>query len=196
MKKFLIISMAGLMLLSSAPTACADVLYFDDIPFIIDPGWGDSLPIPDGYGGFDWDNFGIITRSYNPGSGYDLGCVSPENVAFNGWAGPALMSDGLFNFNGAYLTSAWDSTLSVKVEGYLGGSLLYDTTVGVVNTGPTWCNFNYAGVDELRFSSVGGMQFAMDNFTYNATVIPAPGAVLLGSIGVAFVGWLRRRRTL
>jgi len=184
----------GLMLLSSATTTSANVLYFDDITTEIDPLWIDSSPIPDGYGGFNWDNFGIISRSYYPGSGYDLGCVSPDYVAFNGWSNPALLSDSVFDFNGAWLTSAWDSAMGVRVEGYLGGSLLYDTTVSVVNTGPTWYTFNYVGVDTLRFSSVAGAHFAMDNFTY--TVIPAPGAILLGSIGVGLVGWLRRRRTL
>jgi hypothetical protein len=130
--------------------------------------------------------------------------VSQPNVAYNAWANPAIVSNGLFDFNGAYLAGAWNEGLNVTVEGYLGANLLYTQTVVVSYYYPTWFNFNYVGIDKLVFSSFGGYDagspqgegthFAMDNFTY--TVIPAPGAIALGSIGVAFVGWLRRRRTL
>ena len=55
-----------------------------------------------------------------------------------------------------------------------------------------------AGATRLFFGLNDGYEWTNNVGELSVTIstIPAPGAILLGSIGVGFVSWLRRRRTL
>ncbi|QLE47163.1 PEP-CTERM sorting domain-containing protein [Nostoc sp. C057] len=197
------------IVLGIGAVAQATVLTFDDIA---------PIPVNDrisnGYGGLNWDNFDYINGSNTALSltGYDNGRVSGDYVAFNGFGDTALVSDGIFNFNSAYLTAAWNNGLSVTVEGFKSGATLYSKTVVVDTTQPTLVNFDYLGIDELRFTSFGGVepdylietggsgtQFVLDNFTFNEKVTSVPEPTLLPailSIATVSAGSVLRRKQL
>jgi len=182
----------------SVTSAHALTLTFDDLP-------GTINSIPNGYGGFNWNNFyhlNSVNYSPNP-SGYLNGTVSSPNVAFNAFANPASLSTNNtpFTFKSVYLTGAWNNGLNILIQGFQGANQLYSQTVTVDSTAPTLFSFNWSGIDSLRFASSGGIDagyggggthFALDNLTVNTTAIPTP-ALLPGLIGLG-LGILRKRK--
>lgn len=176
-------------------------LTFDDI------GCGFCL-IPNGYGGLNWNNFGVVnSTTYAPNSGYQAGTTSGQYVAFNGSGVPASMTQGSdpFAFNSGQFTSAWNDNLNLDVTGYVGGVPTYFASYTLSATAPTLLTFNWANVSEVDFIASGGTQhsgyvgsgteFALDDLTINSSAVPEPASTaLLGTGLIGLYGVIRRRR--
>lgn len=200
----LCLSVVGMTIASLAVSfpATAVTLTFDD-GVLSTPFQSPGVFIPEGYGGFVWNEFisdpsepgetkgrgmAVMDGSSIANSGYNNSIVSKDNVAYNSEGGLAKIfrvDRGTFNFNSAYFTAAWNDGLQVRAQGLRNGKSIVELIFTVNTDEPLQKIFNFAGIDELWLSSSGGTknpflnpqgsgtQFAMDDFVYNEP-IPEP----------------------
>ena len=200
MKKLTVLILTITMVLSVYGIVNATVLTFDDI------ATDTATAMPNGYGGFIWEDTYVANSTWDQisATGYNNGTVSSDNVAGIRFGSISLVDGGTFDFDGAYLTSAWYDNNVVTIVGYQNGGIVGDPVMVTVDTdSPTWFDFSssFNGIDALILNT-SNWHLAMDNFTFDSTgstdsgaaPCPEPATMLLLGSGLAGLVGVSRKK--
>jgi len=190
MKKFIFRLLALALSISFLGTASATVLTFDDTSY---QGTNYTTNIDAGYGGFTWsNNFGVYGTGVS--NGYSAGIVSGSHAAFNAYGDNISLSDGIFDWTGAWFNDPHDATL-LNVTGLFNGSVIYTANIQLTYGQAAWFQADWLNIDTLAFNTGGNDWFTMDDFTFNESApVPEPATMLLFGFGLLGLAGVNRKK--
>ena len=180
----------------------------------------DSMPVGTFYSGItfqtlspglsDWVGRDHTTGAYNTYSEDLFTGWGAYHIRGNGFATTALDTTGnggkisFDNADATFVELLYSAYNPFYMEAHSASGTLIDTDSGPANLGNLMgtLRVDWNGTDPIAYVTVHdtGDFWLVDNILTDATgittTIPAPGAILLGTIGAGLVGWLRRRRAL
>ncbi len=188
----------GLCLLVISSACFGSVITFGDLS-------GSGIAIPNGYAGFNWNNFDGMAGSFAPVADAAGASSAAQTFVVNHAEQAASFGSATgFTLTSAWLATQWNSQLSVEVIGLVDGKPMQSLIVDLRSGAPQVVTFSWGQIDEVRFvpraqaSAKGSMEFAVSDLVINQSnqSVPEPATFLLLAPGLGFAATKLRKLRL